>query len=307
MDDLAPEEQELLARAGVSLGQLRTRHADCPRLDVLQASKAGVLPEDTVRNVNKHVEKCSFCQILLRDSMIEEFADASTDEARRVRQRVFAESQDKKAAKAGGGLLGLWFWRAIPVTVLSAMVVAFIVWLRVRPTAQPQPAQTTVAQQAQKPANPTVLEWEKLPIKLQASSILVLRGAPQTDTEKYAAELTAALKFYRDDQYAEAATALGNVTKAFPHGVEGQLYLGVTQLKLKDAAAAVTSLSAAQRLGVEQFRDDATWYLALAYRGTGDVQSAAGELQKLCEGSGSYAERACAGIRELGAQHRGNN
>lgn len=305
MDDLTSEEHELLAKAGASLDQLRAQHADCPRFDVLQASKAGVLPEDTARSVTKHVEHCGFCQILLKDSMNEEFANASSDEARRVRQRVFADAQDKKSAKAGGGLLGIWFWKAIPVTVLSAVAVAFIVWLRIRPSVQPQPSQTTVAEQAQKLANPTVLTWEKLPIKLQASSILVMRGAPQTEQEKYTAELTTALKFYRDERYTEAANALGNVTKAFPRGVEAQLYLGITQLKLKDAADAVTSLTAAQRLGADQFRDDAMWYLALAYRDARDVQNAAAQLQKLCEGSSSYAERACSGIRELSDQHVG--
>ena len=307
MDDLTSEDQELLAKVGVSLGQLRAHHADCPRLEVLQASQAGVLPEDAGRSVAKHAEHCGFCQTLLKDSMTEEFANASSDEARRVWERVLAAAQNKKSAKAGGGLLEIWFWKAIPITVLSAVAVAFIVWLRVRPIVQPHPTQTTVAQQSQKPANPTGLVWEKLPIKLQASSILVMRGAPRTEAERYAAELTAALKYYRDDQYGEAATALGNVSKAFPHGIEGQLYLGITQLKLKDVADAVMSLSAAQKLGVEQFRDDATWYLALAYRDAGDVQNAAAELQKLCEGSSNYAERACSGIRELSDQHSGNH
>lgn len=306
-DDLTSEERELLAKAGVSLGELRAHHGDCPRLEVLQASQAGVLAEDTARSVAEHVERCAFCQILLKDSVAEEFANASSDEARRVWQRFLAAAQNKKSAKASGGLLGTWFWKAIPITVLSAVAVAFIVWLRVRPDVQPHPAQATISQQTQKPANPTVLAWEKLPIRLQASSILVMRGAPQTEAEKYAAALTAALRFYRDEQYAEAATALGNVTKAFPRGVEGQLYLGVTQLKLKDAANAVISLTAAQKLGVEQFRDDATWYLALAYRDAGDVQNAAAEMQKLCEGSSSYAERACSGIRELSDQQSGNH
>lgn len=306
-DDLTSEEQELLAKAGVSLRHLHAHHADCPRLELLQASRAGVLPEDAARSVATHVEHCAFCQVLSKDLMTEEFANASSDEARRVRQSVLAAARSKKSANAGGGRLGIWVWKAIPITVLSAVAAAFLVWLRVRPTVQPHPALTTVAQQTQKPANPTVLVWEKLPIKLQASAILVMRGASQTEAEKYAAELTAALRFYRDEEYLEAAKALGNVTKAFPRGVEGQLYLGITQLELKDAADAVVSLSAAQRLGSEQFRDDTAWYLALAYYGAGDVPNAAAQLQKLCEGSSSYAERACSGIRELGDQHSGNH
>ena len=125
---------------------------------------------------------------------------------------------------------------------------------------------------------------------------------PRTEQENYAAELTAALTFYRDENYAEAAKKLEAVAKQFPRGVESQLYLGVAQLRLQENAEAVTSLSAAQKLGAGQFRDDATWYLALAYRGTGDIENAAAQLQKLCQGASSYAERACAGIQESGTK-----
>lgn len=299
MDDLTSEERELLGNSGGSLAELGADHADCPSLEILQAARAGVLPEDVAQSVAEHVEKCRFCQILRKDLTADELSDPNPDEALRVRQRVFAAVQEAKAAKASRGLLGLWFWKAIPATVLSAVAVAFFVWWRVHPTVQPHAAPAPVTQQKTGPSSPSVLAWEKLPIKLQAGSILVMRGEPRTEQEKYAAKLTAALAFYRDENYAEAAKALADVTKDFPRGIEGQLYLGISQLKLNDAEGALASLTAAQKLDGEQFRDDANWYLALAYRGSGDVQSALTALQKLCEGKSRYAERACAGMREL--------
>lgn len=302
-DELSPEEQELLAEQGASLGALRKQHADCPRLEVLMASQSGVLPEETTQIVARHVEKCSFCQILIQDVTSEEFSGATAEEERRVRERVFAVvGPRKKTARAGGGFFAIWFWKAVPIAALAAAAVAFVAWTRWHKATAPAPGGPSVAQQQTPPPAPSasVLVWEKLPIKLEAGTILIVRGAPRTEQEKYAKSLMSALALYKDEKYPEAANELAKVASEFPRGAEGQLYLGITQAKLGRNAEAIASLSAAQKLGPQQFRDDATWYLALAYSGAGDIQNAVGELQKLCEGKDSYTERACTGIRELG-------
>ena len=144
LDDLTSEERELVGKSGASLFELRAQHADCPSLELLQGCRAGVLPEETARFLAKHMEKCAFCRILLKDLTTDELSNPSPEEARRVQQRVFAAVEQAKVAKAGGGLLGLWFWKALPVAVLSAVAVAFVVWLRVRPTAQPRPVPQAV-------------------------------------------------------------------------------------------------------------------------------------------------------------------
>lgn len=300
-DELSPEERELLGKPGASLGTLRQHHADCPRPEVLTASQAGVLPEESARSVAKHLEKCGFCQILLKDLTSDEFSQATAGEAQRVRARVLPQAGPRtNAAKAGGGSFTLWFWRAVPITALAAATITLAIWIgEQRTTVRVSPPATNVAQQPVTPAPPSVLVWEKLPIKLQASTILVVRGAPHTQQEKYAATLTSALGYYRDEKYPEAAKELAQVTQEFPRGVEGQLYLGITQLKLAENTEAIASLSAAQKLGIEQFRDEAAWYLALAYNAAGDTQNALAELQKLCQGKESYTERACAGVQEL--------
>lgn len=297
-DDLAPEEQELLGSA--SLEVLRARHADCPQAEILLASQAGVLPADVSRAVAKHAETCAFCQVLLKELARDQFSDASAEEARRVRDRVLSAvaGQELKARKAAGGSSGSWWWKAVPVAVLSAAMVLFLVWIRLRSTSESASVPSSTVQQAPKQAAQSVLVWEKLPIKLQVGSLLITRGPRKAKQEQYAAALTSALSFYRDGDYADAEKKLRMVAQQFPQGVEGQLYLGITQLKLNENA--IEALRAAQTLGPEQFRDDATWYLALAYRRAGDVKDAVAELKKLCEGNTkAYSERACTGVREL--------
>jgi len=173
--------------------------------------------------------------------------------------------------------------------------------MRFHPSPQPLPRVATVTAPPEKLAPPSVFVWEKLPVRLQASTILVLRGSPQTNQSTYAAQLTTALVFYQDDQYSEAVQHLAKVVKAFPSGAEAQLYLGISRLAVAQNAEAVEPLSAAQKLGPEQFREDATWFLALAYQRLHDTPHASAELQKLCRGRSGYSTRACAGIQELSA------
>jgi hypothetical protein len=296
-NDIGPDEAGLLKEFGTSFEGLRASHADCPKPELLLAAQSGVLSEETARSVGTHLEKCGFCKILLRDLNDGGVIATLPEEERRVRDRVMrAAGASEKTEKAGSGLLTVWLRRALPVAVLAGVVVVAVVWMYVHPQVTPVSPAPSVAVEPEKPA---ALQWEKLPVKLQASSILIWRGESRNAQEKYAAELTHALVYYRDGDYADAASQLGRVVKDFPRGVECQLYLGISQLALQQNSQAISALSAAQRLGSEQFRDDASWYLALAYARTGDTQNALTELQALCHGNGNYSQRACAGVREL--------
>lgn len=299
-DDLTAEERELLRDHAALLQAARARHADCPPLEVLLASQAGVLPEETERKVAAHLEKCGFCQILLKDLASEELTSATGEEARRVRERVLASAKPQtKNAKAGGGFLSIWLWRAIPVTALAGAAIAMLLWVRLHPSVTPVSPTVATVKPAAKPTLPSPPQWEKLPIRLQAESVLVWRGKPRNAQERYASELTSALAFYRDDKFADAVERLSKVAKDFPRGIEGQLYLGIAELKLDRNAEAIAPLRAAKQLGPEPYRDDAGWYLALALWRDGDLASAEGELQGLCKGKSDYAARACSDVKEL--------
>jgi hypothetical protein len=299
-NDIGPDERELLEQFGTTFEAVHARHVDCPKAELLLASQIGVLDKDAANNIAAHLGKCNFCRILLRDLMDAELDSARPEEGQRVRERVLsATTRPAKVERAGGGLFSVWFRRAVPVAALVGIVLAAVVWVRFHQPVAPASIPTPVAVQPAKPAVPSVLQWEKLPIKLQASSILVLRGEPRTAQEKYAAELTTALSFYRDDRFAEAAEKLAKVAQAFPGGVEAQLYLGISQLSLQQNAQAIPPLARAQQLGPETYRQDATWYLAVAHQRVGDTQASLTELRKLCGGKSNYAGRACDGMKQL--------
>jgi TolA-binding protein len=301
-NDIEPDERKLLEEFGTSFEALRAKHADCPKPELLLASQAGVLEGKAAKDVVAHLEKCGFCWILLRDLTDAELTAARPEEERRVRERVLKATRGSAKAETADRLLAAWFSKGLPVAALAVVALAVVVWVRLHRPAAPVSTPATVAVQSAQPAAPSVFQWEKLPIKLQASSILVWRGKPRTAQEEYATELTAALAYYRDDNYAEAAQQLAKVVQAFPDGVEAQLYLGISQLSLQRNEQAIPSLAKARQLGPEAFREDAAWYLALAYKRTGDPLHAAAELQKLCSRKGVYQQRACAGIEELPAR-----
>jgi hypothetical protein len=302
-NDIGADEQELLEKFGTSFEDLRAHHAGCPKPEVLLASHAGVLDVETARNVATHLKTCDFCPILLRDLTDAEMFAALPEEEQRVNERVLKAAKTAwKAEAAGGGLLAVWLRMAVPVAALAAVALAAVVWLRLHPSVAPVSTPATVEVKPVQPPAPSVLQWEKLPIKLQASSVLVLRGKPRNYKEKYAAELTTALAPYRDDNYSQAALQLSKVVQDFPGGVEAQLYLGISRLQLQQNAEAIAPLSAARKLGPQQFREDAAWFLALAYERTHDRQEELAELQNICQGKGTYSQRACAGIQELSAQ-----
>jgi tetratricopeptide repeat protein len=301
-NDIGPDEEELLKELGTSFEALRASHADCPKPEILLAAQAGVLGEETAKSVSAHLQKCTFCKILLRDLTDGEVLAALPEEERRVREQVLrAAGVSAKPAKAGGQLFAVWLTWALPVAALAGVVLAVVAWMRLHPAVAPVSSAPTVAVEPTRPATPSVLQWEKLPVRLQAGSILVWRGAPRNEQEKYAAELTHALVYYRDGDYAEAVQQLAVVAKNFPRGVEAQLYLGISHLALQQNTEAIPALLAAQALGAEHFSEDASWYLALAYARSGDKEKALMELQKLCQEKGSYSQRACAGVQELTA------
>lgn len=292
-NDVRSEEQKLLERYGASVETLRAQHSGCPRIGVLRASQAGVLPEDAAQRVARHIVKCDFCRVLLRDLADEQFVIPTPGEAQRVRVRVLAAPREAgKAGSLARSSFGGWFWKAAPFTAVVAVALAAVLWVRFHsagsrgaPLATSGPGTATMS----------ALQWEKLPIRLQEKSALIVRG----EQARYARELTRALAYYRQDNYAEAAQQLEKVTRAFPRGVEGQLYLGISRLYLQRNAEAILPLVAAQESGPEPFRDDATWYLALAFSRTGDHAHALVELERLCLGESAYVKRACAAIQEL--------
>jgi tetratricopeptide (TPR) repeat protein len=293
-DDLTPAEKDLLGGPADSLEGLHRRHSDCPSPELLLAAHSKVLPDESARILTAHLATCTFCQILTKDLTSGDLLSGTAEENLRVRERVIPQSPAvARAAEKKENFLGTWFWKTSPVALAAAAMIALAFWMLPRKTATTGPPQVAAIHQSPMGATPTPIEWQKLPIKLEASLILVPRGEPRTEQQKYGAELTAALAFYRSDNFSEAAERLADVGKKFPRGLEAKLYFGVSELKLGRNSDAIAPLLEVQDLAHEPLRDDATWYLALAYERVGKSQDALSALETLCKGTSIYKGKAC--------------
>jgi tetratricopeptide (TPR) repeat protein len=303
---LDPEEMEFLEKLGTSVAEQRALHSGCPAPHMLMAAQSEVLPEETSRNIREHVKKCALCRVLAQDLLDEELAAPRPQEEARIRAHVLsAGSAFPKAKSAAIGGFWLFLRRAAPIASLAAVALA-VLWLGIHPTTPRSPARPVAVEPQPRAAAPSVFQLEKLPVKLGTGAVLVWRGAPRNKQEKYAAELGAALAFYNNDNFSEAAQRLTVVAEKYPRQPEAHLYLGVSELYLQQNSEAIESLKAAQHYGGKLFVDDAAWYLALGYKRASEKQLALGELEKLCRGKSAYAQKACAGIQELSAPSGAN-
>jgi len=137
-------------------------------------------------------------------------------------------------------------------------------------------------------------EWAALPlapaVSLPASLALVVRGAAP-ESQAFINAFGVAIAPYREGRYAEAAAALGGVTRSFPDVPEGWYYLGVSHLLSGDAAGAIDPLQRARPSSV--VGGDAAWLHTVALERAGRTDEASAALRALCAGVGPVRQRAC--------------
>jgi hypothetical protein len=138
----------------------------------------------------------------------------------------------------------------------------------------------------------------KAAIKIPAAAVLTFRG-DANEARTYLADLAAALKPYRKDNYAEAARMLATLSFKYPDAAEPAFYAGVSRLFLNQNEAAIESLQSARHHAGETLRDDISWYLALAFNRVGETSDAHREAEALCLRAGEYKDRACAAADQL--------
>lgn len=277
-NDPEPEDEALA-------GFFRPRSADpiwsagCPPPELLQASRAGVLPPQVQERAARHVEHCVVCQTLGEALDDPSVGSLTPDEHDRVLTRIHAELSESRHAP-GRSLFRLW--PAVAATVSLAAIGSMLFLLfNAAPSQVP----------------PSVLQLEKAPIQAGGTTDLVWRGATDSEAE----ELAGALEPYAADDFAEAARRLKALVRRYPQSAAGHFYLGVSELIIAADAEAVSALEQAERLGTgnRDLVSDAAWYLALAYRRTGEVERAAAKLTALCRGGSARAASACTGLAEL--------
>jgi predicted Zn-dependent protease len=198
-------------------------------------------------------------------------------------------------------------WYGLAAAAVLAIAVSGTLWMtRGRRAATPDQTATNtattptpVASAASPGSSPVVpppgpRAWAALPlapaVTLPASLTLVMRGAAP-ESQVFLRAFGAAIAPYREGRYADAATALGGLTRSFPDVPEGWYYLGVSHLLAGSAGAAIEPLQRATVSGV--VGDDAAWLHAVALERAGRTDEASAALRTLCAGTGPARRRAC--------------
>jgi hypothetical protein len=256
----------------------------CPPLSLLRAHQEEVLAADLAADVNRHIEHCSLCQILLTDLQHVPQPAITASERDRILRKL------PHAAVPTG-----WPWYAASAAAIILAAAGAFLFLR-----QPQTSQPTLAttQASLAPAPQSIgrnLEIAKLAVPIGLAPGLTLRGEAPTQ-QPTAAQVSPAFEAYVKDDYPLAAQRFTELADQFPRAELPFLYLGVTQLLQQDNAHALTTLNRADTLARENHssqKDDAAWYHALAAIAT-HSPDAPHLLNVVCADTrSSYSKQAC--------------
>lgn len=272
-DDVAG--MEMLRPAGA-------RPPVCPPPELVQAAASGTLPPVLQARVEAHVAQCGFCRTL--SSALEEISagDLTEEERARVHQRVLDGIASARRAKIR---TRLWRWSAAAALVIVATAASLFIWQSGRTSPTPRLSVFTL----DKPALPAAVD---APVPEGRVSPLVAERR----------ELADALAPFRVNNFQEGAQRLSAFIARYPRSSSAHFYLGVSELFLDRDGSALVALETAERLARDSdptLAREASWHLALAYRRTGQIDSARNRLQALCAGRDVLALRACDGLREL--------
>jgi len=288
-NDLDPDDDgaQFFRRGGGGPG------APCPSPELVQAARMGTLPPHVQDRVAAHLERCVVCQAL-RDALNDpSVGELRPEEQARILERVHAGPDAPTRIRSA---IRLWQFAGAAAAVVLLIAGTVLVWQSRR--AAPAPTTPQIAAKVPRPAPPSVFQLDKPAIRPPDAGDLLWRGsgkpAPSDD-------LARAFEALRRNDFAEAEGRLQALVRRQPRSAAAQFYLGMTELFLQHDHEAVTALQAAERLanGDSVLRGDATWYLALAYHRTGQIEQAKDRLEVLCRGQGNRVAQACAGIREL--------
>lgn len=277
------DEQEFLEHFRAPLTATRHKGAACPAPRLLRALAAGVLPEET--GIAEHVERCSFCQSLVRDLQDLEPFEPTIQEESRIHDRISKVIQKSRHS--------VRFW--IPLAAATAgvaILAAALQWTFVGQRPDSAPLQTA----ANLPA-PVLLPLEKPAVKVSLPDALVFRSEPSNQA-KLMEDLRKALEPYKADNFGDAAQRLELFTKQYPRSIEGRFYLGVSLVFLSRPADAAAELEKAKELNVASFARDVSWYLSIAYQRAGQDARSIIELQPLCAEPGNYQSQACETLKK---------
>ena len=262
-------------------------------LDVLRAAGTGVLPDDLEQAAQAYLAREPDARAL-----VDELNNAATLDPHgqsRLYARLERETRTPHPSRSGSR----WQWPA--AAAIGAIAVAGSLWLTLGRDSTEAPAVTVTQSTPSPPATPTpapasqpetfLLPLERPGVRVSLRA-LTWRGSERTNPAL--AALKPALDAFRAGDYRLADREFSAIAGRYPDLIEVPLYQGVSRLFLGDVAGATTSLRSAEKIGDEAFRNDVSWYLAIAEERSGNVTAARTRLAALCPNGKSGDPRACA-------------
>lgn len=247
----------------------------CPSPDVLLACNQGVLPSALEQAVQKHIQDCSVCKMLLND-----LASLSTFQA----QPVLTTKQNRTIRARIPGLASRPGWAGFVAVAAAAVLAAILLNHR------PHHAAATSAAQA--PSMPVSAPLAKLDPPEGILSGAEMRTALPTGRPT-PAELAPAFIAYSQNKYREAATDFSVLSERYPESDIVFLYMGVSQLFLDEDETALATLGRAVALAQPARADAANWYHAVAALRLQDTDSKHLFDQQCTRRGSPYARQAC--------------
>jgi TolA-binding protein len=295
--DFDDEERDFVKEHGNSLQALREPHSNCPPPDLIIAAGEEALPEEISRGIRNHLAECALCQVLARDLKNMGAAGPSSDERKRIKTRVFAETGVRGEKRLWW--LGGWQLQTVAALAVAVLGLSVLTWMYLRQSTPRETQEQAAIATQPAPGGSSVFRLEKPPVKILATSVLAWRGTGDTSQGNYLQELESALKPYEAGDFAGASARLAEVAKKYPRGAEARFYSGICRLFLEQNPEAIAALREAETIGEDALAQDLSWYLSLAFQRRGDIASASAQLRKLCESQSPYTERACKGLKEI--------
>jgi tetratricopeptide (TPR) repeat protein len=106
-------------------------------------------------------------------------------------------------------------------------------------------------------------------------------------------ELTAAIQYYDQCQYKEAIIRFNKILSTDKNNISALFFSAVSYMEIKDYQKAAVNFKCVINLKDTAFAEHASWYLALCYIKTNNIQMARNIISQIAESDSYYRAKAC--------------
>jgi tetratricopeptide (TPR) repeat protein len=246
----------------------------CLSASEVLACLEGTLPAARKAEIDRHLEECRLCAAAIEGVATLEWPEGFLRSTDALLARVRARTGTAVAAAAAARRRAPRFRHAPQFLALAATVVVGVGSAIV--LTRPKPAQALFQR-----------SFEPYP-----SMRPVVRGDRTAGSP-------GALALYEAGDYRGALAGLEDSLRRDPNDPVARFYAGVCRLALGRTREATLDLEQVLRLGAEDLRAPAEWYLALVRLRANDPAGARAHLERIAASDGFYRDRAGALLLEL--------